>query len=262
LHQMRFLLLLGLAMVLSMSFIISYTPTVLAAVTNHCTSSNPCDFQVCGDHICAPGEFDKLRAQVSAAQRGSTESSNMTSGNMTTNQSTGTVIGGVVSYVDRASDGTVVLIRAAHPISGQPLSLGIGFFTTNNNAISNQNYAITVTQDNAIVFSNSNAHTDSGINTMTTLPLSSSNPISIEVTLNGIGPATADSSTWVGVKGEALDFLQGPAETTTAAPVETTTAEPLENAVPEFGPVASIVLAIAILSVVVFAAKTRTIPRL
>jgi predicted secreted protein with PEFG-CTERM motif len=34
------------------------------------------------------------------------------------------------------------------------------------------------------------------------------------------------------------------------------------NAVPEFGPVASIVLAIAILSVVVFAAKTRVIPRL
>ena len=34
------------------------------------------------------------------------------------------------------------------------------------------------------------------------------------------------------------------------------------NAVPEFGPVASIVLAIAVLSVVVFAAKTRVIPRL
>ena len=31
--------------------------------------------------------------------------------------------------------------------------------------------------------------------------------------------------------------------------------------VPEFGPVASIVLAIAVLSVVVFAAKTRVIPR-
>ncbi|MFZ0183246.1 MAG: PEFG-CTERM sorting domain-containing protein, partial [Nitrosotalea sp.] len=31
--------------------------------------------------------------------------------------------------------------------------------------------------------------------------------------------------------------------------------------VPEFGPVASIILAIAVLSVVVFAAKTRVIPR-
>ena len=33
------------------------------------------------------------------------------------------------------------------------------------------------------------------------------------------------------------------------------------STVPEFGPVASIVLAIAVLSMVVFAAKTRIIPR-
>src|SRR6266850_1097403 len=259
---MRFLLLLVLVLVTSI-----LAPSVMIASAqytpkNHCTSSNPCDFQVCGDHICAPGEFDQYKAQVSQAQRGSTASSNMTSGNMqsgnmTTNQSTGTVIGGVVSYVDRASDGTVVLIRTAHPISGQPLSLGIGFFTPNNNAISNQNYAIIVTQDNVAVFSNSKAHADSGINTITTSRLSSSNPINVEVTLNGVGPATADSSTWTGVKGEVLDFLQGPAETTTAAPVETTTAAPVENAVPEFGPIASIVLAIAVLSVVVFASKNR-----
>jgi len=37
---------------------------------------------------------------------------------------------------------------------------------------------------------------------------------------------------------------------------------PYNATVPEFGPVASIVLAIAVLSVVVFAAKTRVIPRL
>lgn len=257
---MRFLLLLGLAMVLSTSFVLSQTHTVSADVNNHCTYSNPCDFKVCGDHICAPGEFEQMSAQISQAQRGSTQPSNMTSGNMTINQSTGTVIAGVVSYIDRASDGTIVLIRAAHPISGQPLSFGIGFFTPDRSAISNQNYAITVTQDNTVLFSNSKAHSDSGIDTMATSPLVSSNPISVEVTLNGVGPAAADSSTWTGIKGEVLDFLQGPAETPTAAPVETTTAE--STAVPEFGPVASIVLAIAILSVVVFATKTRTIPRL
>ena len=40
------------------------------------------------------------------------------------------------------------------------------------------------------------------------------------------------------------------------------TPAPADNAtVPEFGPVASIVLAIAVLSVVVFAAKTRVIPK-
>jgi predicted secreted protein with PEFG-CTERM motif len=51
----------------------------------------------------------------------------------------------------------------------------------------------------------------------------------------------------------------GAAASTTPA----TTTTPAGNAtVPEFGPVASIVLAIAVLSVVVFAAKTRVIPRL
>ncbi len=51
------------------------------------------------------------------------------------------------------------------------------------------------------------------------------------------------------------------ASTTPAAPATTTA--PADNAtVPEFGPVASIVLAIAVLSMVVFAAKTRVIPRL
>jgi plastocyanin len=46
---------------------------------------------------------------------------------------------------------------------------------------------------------------------------------------------------------------------TTPAP---TTPAPADNAtVPEFGPVASIVLAIAVLSMVVFAAKTRVIPK-
>ena len=48
-----------------------------------------------------------------------------------------------------------------------------------------------------------------------------------------------------------------------ASSTPATTAAPAGNAtVPEFGPVASIVLAIAVLSVVVFAAKTRVIPRL
>ncbi|MGI0065322.1 MAG: PEFG-CTERM sorting domain-containing protein, partial [Nitrosotalea sp.] len=42
----------------------------------------------------------------------------------------------------------------------------------------------------------------------------------------------------------------------------TTTPTPGNATVPEFGPVASIVLAIAVMSMVVFAAKTRGIPKL
>jgi len=51
--------------------------------------------------------------------------------------------------------------------------------------------------------------------------------------------------------------IVGAASTTTSTPATNTT-----SAVPEFGPVASIVLAIAVMSMVVFAAKTRGIPKL
>ncbi|HEX5457293.1 MAG TPA: plastocyanin/azurin family copper-binding protein, partial [Candidatus Nitrosotalea sp.] len=46
-----------------------------------------------------------------------------------------------------------------------------------------------------------------------------------------------------------------------AGTTTTTTPTPDNAAVPEFGPVASIVLAIAVMSMVVFAAKTRGIPK-
>ena|SRR5579883_1121431 len=50
--------------------------------------------------------------------------------------------------------------------------------------------------------------------------------------------------------------------TTTPTPNATTTTPTPDNAtVPEFGPVASIVLAIAVMSMVVFVAKTRGIPK-
>ncbi|MDE1844549.1 MAG: hypothetical protein KGI10_04380, partial [Thaumarchaeota archaeon] len=50
--------------------------------------------------------------------------------------------------------------------------------------------------------------------------------------------------------------------TTTTPTTNTTSTTPGNAAVPEFGPVASIVLAIAVMSMVVFVAKTRGIPRL
>jgi predicted secreted protein with PEFG-CTERM motif len=174
-----------------------------------------------------------------------------------------------------ASDGTIVIVRTSHPITGQSLNLGIAFFGSNRNAIPNQNYAITITQDNSIVLSKSNAYASSGIDTLTTFRLPSSDPINMQVTLNGIGPSTADPSTWTGVKGEVLTFSQGPQGTTnmtsttsttnmtTTTPTTNMTAPASTNAtVPEFGSAASIVLATAILSIILFASKTRVIPRI
>ncbi len=236
----------------------------------HCTASQPC-VQICGDHVCAPGELAQMKLQAVQNQR------NINSANMTAAQSagvtpssSGVIVGGVVSYMDEASDGTAVIVRTGHPISGQALDIGIAFKDANNNFIQHQNYAITVSQDGNTVFSNPTGHTHTGTDSMTTSVLSSGNPINIQVTLNGIGLPTADPSTWTGVKGEVLNFTQitdvKALENMTDASAPATTSSNTTSAgnatVPEFGPVASIVLAIAVLSVVVFAAKTRVIPRL
>jgi predicted secreted protein with PEFG-CTERM motif len=35
---------------------------------NPCTAANPCSQQICGDHICAPGEYLKLQHELAQAQ--------------------------------------------------------------------------------------------------------------------------------------------------------------------------------------------------
>jgi predicted secreted protein with PEFG-CTERM motif len=160
----------------------------------------------------------------------------------TTTSSTATGgMSGMAMLTAKASDGTTITISTSGTTSGQPLTLAISFTDANGNKIHHQNYAINVTQNGNNVLSNSAGHTHTGDDTQTSANLSSSDPVDVQITLNGIGLPTADPSTWTGVKGETLSFT---------------------HIVPEFGPVASIVLAIAVLSIVVFAAKTRVIPRL
>jgi predicted secreted protein with PEFG-CTERM motif len=160
--------------------------------------------------------------------------------------SAGNIIDIQTEYTAKASDGTSVVITTTSFTTGQPLVLGIKFNDTNGNFVKHQNYAITVMQDNNTILSNPHGHTHTGMDIQVTQPLSSTDQINIQMTLLGVGLPTNDPSTWTGVKGEVLSFSQ---TTSTNATV------------PEFGPVASIVLAIAVLSVVVFAAKTRVIPR-
>jgi hypothetical protein len=147
---------------------------------------------------------------------------------------------------------------------GQALNIGIAFKDANNNFVQHQNYAITVSQDGNVVLSNPNGHTHTGTDTQTTSPLLSNNPVDITLTLNGVGLPTSDPSTWTGVKGEVFTFSQikDIGNATTMSNMTMTTSTSADNAtVPEFGPVAGIVLAIAVLSMVVFAAKTRIIPK-
>jgi predicted secreted protein with PEFG-CTERM motif len=226
----------------------------------HCTSSQPC-VQICGDHVCAPGELAQMKMQSTQTQRDI--NTNGTSTSTMSTPSTGVIVGGKINYMEEASDGTEVIVRTGHPISGQPLDIIVGFKDVDNNFVQHQNYAITVSQDGNAVLSNPNGHTHTGTDTQTTSALSSGNPVDITLTLNGVGLPTSDPSTWTGVKGEVFTFTHVQDVANSTEPMSNmTTPAPSDATVPEFGPVASIVLAIAVLSVVVFAAKTRVIPRL
>jgi predicted secreted protein with PEFG-CTERM motif len=138
------------------------------------------------------------------------------------------------------SEQVIVTYSPNPPTSGQPLSITLTFTNAQGNPIQHQNYAISVIQDGNEVYSNIAGHTHTGNDMQTTDNLPSSNPVDIKITLNGIGLPGTDPSTWTGVKGEVLVF-HGAAQ----------------NTVPEFGPIAGMIITISIISVVAITKKSR-----
>jgi predicted secreted protein with PEFG-CTERM motif len=58
-------------MVLVTSFLASGMMTASALQSNPrnpCTAANPCNQQICGDHVCIPGEYVKLQQALAQAQ--------------------------------------------------------------------------------------------------------------------------------------------------------------------------------------------------
>jgi hypothetical protein len=145
----------------------------------------------------------------------------------------------VKGTVRDGSTQVVVTYSPAFPASGQPLSITLTFTDAKGNLIQHQNYALSVMQDGTEVFSNTTGHTHTGNDMQTTNNLPSSNPIDIRVTLNGVGLPGTDPSTWTGPKGDVLGF----------------------HVVPEFGPLASLVIAISIIGVIVISTRFRFVQK-
>ncbi len=101
------------------------------------------------------------------------------------------------------------------------------------------NYDIVVTQNGEIVLNDEGAHTHDGKATHMTAALSSADPVEITVTFNGFG--LPDAEEFTGPVGEGVTFT---------------------NVIPEFGTIAMMVLAVAIISIVAVTAKSRVVPRL
>ena len=138
---------------------------------------------------------------------------------------------GAATATGMLSDGTTVSVWASEATAGEQMEISIEFADSEH-----VNHDIMVTQNGETVLDDTGAHHHEGTGVHNTAPLSSADPVDITVTFQGYG----------------IDELTGPIGEEVV----------FSNVVPEFGTVAMMILAVAIISIVAVTAKTRVIPRL
>ena len=139
---------------------------------------------------------------------------------------------GDASATGMLSDGTTVEIYTSVPTAEEWLGTTV-MFTDSEHV----NYDITVTQNGETVLEDIGKHSHDGIGIHSSqTALSSSDPVDINITFQGYG--VDDPKT--GPIGDEVVF---------------------SNVVPEFGTIAMMVLAVAIISIVAVTAKSRVVPR-
>ena len=129
------------------------------------------------------------------------------------------------------SDGTVVSIWTSTPTAGEMMEISVEFEDAEH-----VNHDMMVTQNGEDVLHDEGAHHHDGKGVHTTAALSSSDPVDITITFQGYG--VDDPKT--GPIGEEVVFT---------------------NVVPEFGTIAMMILAVAIISIVAVTAKSKVIPK-
>ena len=138
---------------------------------------------------------------------------------------------GTATATGMLSDGTTVSIWTSTPTAGEAMEISIEFEDAEH-----VNHDMMVTQGGEEVLNDEAAHHHDGKGVHTTAPLSSSDPVDITITFQGYG--VDDPKT--GPIGEEVVF---------------------SNVVPEFGTIAMMILAVAIISIVAVTAKSRVVPR-
>lgn len=129
------------------------------------------------------------------------------------------------------SDGTMVSVWTGVPTAGEMLDIKIKFDAEHTN------YDLMVMQNGDEVLTEEGIHTHEGKYMTSTPMLSSDDPIDVSITFQGYGT----SEPYTGPMGEMVTFT---------------------NIVPEFGTIAMMILAVAIISIIAVTAKSRVIPRL
>ena len=130
-----------------------------------------------------------------------------------------------VSGMTMLSDGTEVTIMATEPIAGEAMKIDVAFKDSEHT-----NYDIMVMQGDMLVLDVTGAHEHAGMGTHMTDALASGEPVDVTVTFQGYGVTEI-----TGPQNEELVFAQ---------------------VVPEFGTIAMLVLAVAIVSIVAVTARS------
>lgn len=131
------------------------------------------------------------------------------------------------------SDGTKVGIMASEPAANEIMTIDVKFYDSEHT-----NYDIMVTQNGETVLEDLAAHEHEGHGTHTTAPLNSDDPVEVTITFQGFG--VSDPKT--GPVGEVVTFT---------------------NIVPEFGVMAMLILAVAIVSIIaITASRFNLVPRI
>ena len=140
-----------------------------------------------------------------------------------------------------SQDGSITVhIDSDVPVQGEEALVTVEFVDAEGNPVEHVNFEITAMQDDQEVLAETGQHAHSGVTEFMTSALGSNSPLDVQVMILGIGLPDKDPATWTGPVGEAVSA----------------------QVVPEFGPLAMIILASAIVSIVAITARSKVIPRL
>ena len=128
----------------------------------------------------------------------------------------------------------MVQIISSSPRVNESMEINLAFLDKNNKLLKNVNFGVIVTQQEQKIIESNNIFSEKGLSTMNTRPLTSEEPVSISIMINGIGPSE-NSEEWTGPKGEVVNF----------------------TVVPEFGEMVLILLGVTISTMIVLTIKKK-----
>ena len=119
-----------------------------------------------------------------------------------------------------------IQIISSAPTINESMEINLAFLDRENRLQPKVNYGVEITQQEQAILTNNNLYSEKGLSTLNTRPLNSDEPVTIAISINGIGTPDNETS-WIEPKGEVIIF----------------------NIVPEFGEIAIIILSLTIAGV-------------